>query len=72
MVNPQAMLQMAMQRCNDPKMRNIIMNNINNPQAAVQELCKQYPNIAQQIDGAIGQGQNPQQIVMNMLNNNRR
>jgi hypothetical protein len=48
------------------------MNNINNPQVAVQELCKRYPSIAQQIDGAIGQGQNPQQMVMNMLNNNRR
>lgn len=69
MVNPQAMLQMVMQRCNDPNMRNIIMNNINNPQVAIQELCKQYPGIAQQIDGAIGQGQNPQQMVMNMLNN---
>ena len=71
MVNPQAMLQMVMQRCNDPNMRNIIMNNINNPQVAIQELCKQYPSIAQQIDGAIGQGQNPQQMVMNMLNNRR-
>ena len=65
------MLQMALQRCNDPKMRNIIQNNMNNPMAAVQELCKQYPSIAQQIDGAIGQGQNPQQMAMNMFNNRR-
>ena len=41
MVNPQTILQMAMQRCNDPKMRSIIQNNINNPTAAIQELCKQ-------------------------------
>ena len=66
MLNPQQILQMALNRCNDPNMRNIIQN-CNNPQQAVQELCKAYPNLAQQIDGAIGQGQNPQQIVMNLL-----
>lgn len=72
MLDPQMILQMAMQRCNDPKMRSIITNNVNNPQVAVQELCKQYPAIAKQIDGAIGQGQNPQQIAMNMLNRHDR
>ena len=68
MVNPQMILQMALQKCNDANMRNIIQSNINNPKVAIQELCKQYPGIAQQIDGAIGQGQNPQQMAMNMLN----
>lgn len=68
MLNPQQILQMAMQRCNDPQMKNIIMSNMNNPQAAIQALCKQYPSIAQQIDGAIGQGQNPEQLVMSLLN----
>jgi hypothetical protein len=48
-------------------MRNIIQN-AKSPEQALQELCKKYPNVAQQIDGAIGQGQNPQQIVMNLLN----
>ena len=71
MVDPQMLLQTVMQRCNDPRMRQIIQNNMNNPQAAVQELCKYYPSIAQQIDGAIGQGQNPQQMAMNMLNGRR-
>ena len=68
MVNPQTVLQMALQRCNDPQMRNIIQSNINNPQALIQQLCRSYPNLAQQIDTAIGQGQNPQQIVMSLLN----
>lgn len=68
MVNPQMILQTALQKCNDPQMRQIIQNNINNPMAAVNELCKYYPSIAQQIDNAIGQGQNPQQMAMNMLN----
>jgi hypothetical protein len=48
-------------------MRSIIQN-ASSPQAAVQQLCQKYPSIAQQIDGAIGQGQNPQQMVMNLLN----
>lgn len=68
MVNPQMILQMALQRCNDPRMRNIIQQNMNNPQEAIKMLCQQYPDIAKQIDTSIGQGQNPQQIVMNMLN----
>lgn len=68
MVNPQMILQAALQRCNDPSMRAIIVNNINNPQATIQELCKQYPSLAQQIDSAIGQGQNPEQLAMNLLN----
>ena len=58
---------MALNKCADPQMRNIIQN-AKNPQEAVQQLCKQYPNIAQQIDGAIGQGQNPQQMAMNLFN----
>ena len=67
MVNPQQILQTVMSRCTDSNMKSIIQN-ANSPKEAVQQLCKQYPNIAQQIDGAIGQGQNPQQIVMNLLN----
>ena len=66
MLNQQQLLQMALQRCNNPAIKNIIKN-ANNPQEAIQTLCKQYPDIAKQIDGAIGQGQNPQQIAMNLL-----
>lgn len=66
MVNPQQILQMALSKCQDSTMRSIIQN-ANSPQQAVQELCKQYPNLAKQIDGAIGQGQNPQQMAMNLL-----
>lgn len=65
--NPQQLLQIALSRCADPNMRNIIQN-AKSPEQALQELCKTYPNIAQQIDGAIGQGTNPQQMVMNLLN----
>ena len=67
MLNPQQILQMALSRCADPKMRNIIQSS-RSPEQALQELCRAYPNVAQQIDGAIGQGNNPQQLVMNMLN----
>ena len=67
MPNPQQILQMALSRCVDPKMRNIIQS-ARSPEQALQELCRIYPNLAQQIDGAIGQGNNPQQMVMNMLN----
>lgn len=67
MFNHQQILMMALQRCNDPRMRSIIQN-AQNPQMAVQQLCQQYPDIAKQIDGAIAQGQNPQQIAMNLLN----
>lgn len=70
MLNQQQILQMALQRCNDPQMRNIIQNAAN-PQDAIQQLCQQYPGIAKQIDGAIGQGQNPQQMAMNLLNGRR-
>ena len=58
---------MALQRCNDPRMRQIIQQ-ANNPQEAIQSLCSQYPDLAKQIDTAIGQGQNPQTIAMNLLN----
>lgn len=67
MFNQHQILQMALSRCNDPRMKNIIQN-AQNPQQAIQQLCQQYPDIAKQIDGAIGQGQNPQQMAMNLLN----
>lgn len=70
MLNQQQVLQMALNRCVDPQMRNIIQN-AQNPQQAVQQLCQQYPGIAKQIDTAIGQGQNPQQMAMGMMNNHR-
>ena len=66
MLNQQQLLTMVLQKCN-PEMRSIIQN-AQSPQHAVQELCQKYPDIAKQIDGAIGQGQNPQQIAMNLLN----
>ena len=56
-----------MQRCN-PQMRQIIQN-AQSPQQAIQMLCQQYPDIAKRIDTAIGQGQNPQQMVMNFIQN---
>ena len=61
-------LQMALQRCNNPKIREIIQT-AKNPQVSIQNLCNQFPDIAKQIDTAIGQGQNPQTMVMNLLNN---
>lgn len=67
MFDQRQLLQLAMQRCNDPRMRSIIQN-AQNPQQAVTQLCQQYPGIAKQIDTAIGQGQNPQQLAMNLLN----
>lgn len=70
MVNPQQLLQMALNKCADPQMKNIIQN-AKSPQQAVEQLCQSYPNIAKQIDGAIGQGQNPQQMAMNLLNRNK-
>ena len=66
-MNPQQLLTMALNRCNDPNIINIIQNS-RTPQQAVQELCKRYPNVAQQIDSVIGQGNDPQQIAMNMFN----
>lgn len=66
-ISPQQMLTMAMQRCRDPKMRQIIQNNMNNPKQMLEELCSSYPNIASQIDTGIGNGQNPQQWVMSLL-----
>lgn len=62
---------MAFNKCADPRVRNNMQNIIQNaktPLEAVQQLCNQYPNIAQQIDGAIGQGQNPRQMAMNLFN----
>lgn len=67
MLNHQQILQMALSRCNNPNIRNIVQS-AQNPQQAIQQLCQQYPDIAKQIDGAIAQGQNPQQIAMNLLN----
>lgn len=61
---------MALSNCRDPNMLNIIQN-AQSPQEAVQQLCQRYPGIAKQIDTAIGQGQNPQQMAMNMMNNHR-
>ena len=67
MVNPQQILQLALQRCKDPRMASLIQNNINNPQQLLTELCKQYPDQAKRIDTLIGQGQNPMNLVMQML-----
>jgi hypothetical protein len=58
---------MVLNRCKDPNMINIIQNS-GSPEQAFKTLCSKYPGIAQQIDTVIGQGQNPQQIVMNILN----
>jgi hypothetical protein len=63
----QHLAQQVMQKCN-PQMRQII-HSAQTPQQAIQMLCNQYPDIARQIDTAIGQGQNPQQMVMNFLQN---
>ena len=68
MLDPRQILPLVLQRCQDPKMVNLIQSNFNNPQQLVQELCKQYPDRAKQIDTMIGQGQNPMNIVMNLLN----
>lgn len=67
MVDQRAMLNLALQKCRDPKMRDIIQKNFNNPSAIVQELCQAYPEIASRIDASIGQNQNPETIVKNML-----
>ena len=67
MLNQQQILAMALQRCNNPQIKNIIQT-AKSPRQAVETLCAQYPNVAKQIDTAIGQGQNPQQIAMNILN----
>ena len=67
-MDQQQILQMALQRCRDPRMVNLIQNNFNNPQQLIQELCKNYPDQARQIDSMIGQGQNPMSIAMMLLN----
>ena len=63
----QQILNLALQRCNDPRIRSIIQSN-QNPQQIIQMLCQQRPDIAKQIDSAIGQGQNPEQVVKQLLN----
>lgn len=64
-MSPEMLLQVAIQRCKDPKMRQLLVKAQSNPKQGVEELCKEYPSIAQTIDTAIGNGQDPKSMVMN-------
>lgn len=63
----QQLLNLALQRCSDPRIRSILQSN-QSPQQMIQQLCQQKPDVAKQIDNIIGQGQNPEQLVKQLLN----
>ena len=69
MLNHQQILAMAMQRCNNKQMVELFNTYQNkSPKELIDKLCEQFPETAKAIDEAIAKGQNPQQMVMSMLN----